>query len=1032
MGQGKTAAITPLLLLQDFAALRQPPKKYFVILPEHLISSSFDILFKYAQLLPDIRTVFKNQTNDTSELFILSVSAFKKTILKAINDHKEESTANIYEELFDMPNLFIYDEIDMLMDPFKCDLNLTDTKNAETTHALFDLIIHVMIEVVSARHNGQPITDDIIVANIDNWIDDYYNSLPKSRESSKDRKKIKDNLRTKIGTILGSPFIHNRHYGLGNLEATELANVRSVTDLKSAKYKDLFVAVPYSANNSPVAHSSFSDFELAIYFTVQSYWKSELRAVDLLLLLDTRAKEYNLAPALVEPFLYSVVTEFLQCTDYSAQIKYCDTLIEEWKTLNSNDICGVLQRLKDDASEKDKAKHNKCLQARWFWHPEQATELKKEYLKAIIFPNKIYFPVTREQLNISTIDLFDPRICRDKVVAFTGTSNVHLYDGDIGLCTKLFPDNQLEASAKLFDEVSSNRVDQGEIISSIIGNTTRAASFQSYEVNGAPEKIEQDFIGVISEPNFTTRYQALIDCGGLIISKSAIDVIKLLWKTYKNNRKAEEASAKSYKRFLYADSSGKRLIYNDANGTVYPTPYNNEVFDDVFIYYDNKHTVGLDFKQPATMHGLTTVNTNTTLTQISQAIYRLRNIKYGHSVNYYLPNTIIQAEDGVDSQARKYQLLLKFFNTNEEKYKDKTKFTAQLQCARYVNRYVNPVYASYKTQIYYTLLKLQKPGTNNSEYVSENEFNKWEVASLTRALRNRGIELKLQVPVQDNVVDIKTNVKEDVKESMQETLPGRHTIKLDEPFIFVHPLPAGLTHRTVSQLNEPLTEIIYMARRIAPVPDNFNNLEIGDWKVNHSYMYNYFLIKPESTNKLLFQDSNELANVYNTRLYVYDPTKSTTITVISLIEYMLLRTYIQNQPNLAPKIIIINKYYNIVWPEQKAELDESIELPLIPSYIIALLFEELGWENTYRGLRYYNDIEKPAIWLPWSAAFNMSMAQFNYIYADSIMLVYKNMYIVLFLIMVFMFSNNPARASIMTQEMGSIKRSAGKPTAATG
>lgn len=61
------------------------------------------------------------------------------------------------------------------------------------------------------------------------------------------------------------------------------------------------------------------------------------------------------------------------------------------------------------------------------------------------------------------------------------------------------------------------------------------------------------------------------------------------------------------------------------------------------------------------------------------------------------------------------------------------------------------------------------------------------------------------------------------------------------------------------------------------------------------------------------------------------------------------------------------------------------------------------------------------------------MAQFNYIYADSIMLVYRNMYIVLFLIMVFMFSNNPTRASIMTQEMASIKRSAtGKPTASTG
>ena len=60
------------------------------------------------------------------------------------------------------------------------------------------------------------------------------------------------------------------------------------------------------------------------------------------------------------------------------------------------------------------------------------------------------------------------------------------------------------------------------------------------------------------------------------------------------------------------------------------------------------------------------------------------------------------------------------------------------------------------------------------------------------------------------------------------------------------------------------------------------------------------------------------------------------------------------------------------------------------------------------------------------------MAQFNYIYADSIMLVYKNMYIALLLIMVFMFSNNPARASIMTQEMASIKRAAGKATTSTG
>jgi hypothetical protein len=65
--------------------------------------------------------------------------------------------------------------------------------------------------------------------------------------------------------------------------------------------------------------------------------------------------------------------------------------------------------------------------------------------------------------------------------------------------------------------------------------------------------------------------------------------------------------------------------------------YNNQLYDTdkIFIYYDQKHTVGIDFKQPYKMHGLVTISNKTTITQLSQGIFRLRNINYSHMVDYY-------------------------------------------------------------------------------------------------------------------------------------------------------------------------------------------------------------------------------------------------------------------------------------------------------------------------------------------------------------------------------------------------------------
>ena len=46
----------------------------------------------------------------------------------------------------------------------------------------------------------------------------------------------------------------------------------------------------------------------------------------------------------------------------------------------------------------------------------------------------------------------------------------------------------------------------------------------------------------------------------------------------------------------------------------------------IFIFYDNKHIIGIDIKQPSIMKGLAIINESSRKTDVGQGIYRLRNL----------------------------------------------------------------------------------------------------------------------------------------------------------------------------------------------------------------------------------------------------------------------------------------------------------------------------------------------------------------------------------------------------------------------
>src|SRR5690606_34959378 len=66
-------------------------------------------------------------------------------------------------------------------------------------------------------------------------------------------------------------------------------------------------------------------------------------------------------------------------------------------------------------------------------------------------------------------------------------------------------------------------------------------------------------------------------------------------------------------------------------------------YDNCFMFYDNKHIVGIDIKQNFSMKALVTVNTFNRFTDIAQACFRMRNLNYGHSLKFLLKN--INVED---------------------------------------------------------------------------------------------------------------------------------------------------------------------------------------------------------------------------------------------------------------------------------------------------------------------------------------------------------------------------------------------------
>merc|ERR1712196_199751 len=122
--------------------------------------------------------------------------------------------------------------------------------------------------------------------------------------------------------------------------------------------------------------------------------------------------------------------------------------------------------------------------------------------------------------------------------------------------------------------------------------------------------------------------------------------------------------------------------------------------------------VGTDIKQPNKLKGLVSISSFNKVTDVAQASYRLRQINYGHIVDYIIDNKL-KFDNRID--------LLKFLDNNENNFICfQSEIKKILQNINYLKRQENENNDSYKIDkfIYYNYIKEKKQIFKNYLYIN--------------------------------------------------------------------------------------------------------------------------------------------------------------------------------------------------------------------------------------------------------------------------------------------------------------------------
>lgn len=382
-------------------------------------------------------------------------------------------------------------------------------------------------------------------------------------------------------------------------------------DYGFSNHNDVLMAIPYSAVDKPAEGSRFSNSIMILVATCFSF-------------------AFSLIPKSKLSFIFKIIHS---------------TLIEKAKTfsiamLRSENPIESKIRVEDILSS-----YSDSLEM-FLDIPdiEKDNYLINWLLKGYILHKELAYH--DHQFNTSFMQLIHNNFSHQKI-AFTGSVELRLpeYEDKTHHITSIVKDNYSNGAVRL----------------NIKGSPEfRTYSFKITELN--------DIVKAMYEMD----YNVLIDGGGLFKKYKIEDMIKLIYNELKrldigNSKKLHE------RKIIFPDN--KNILKEFYNGKIKDYSFTIYNQDEVIMIYDNKHIVGIDIPQPFGLRGLCTLNGKSRYTDISQAIFRLRKLGYGATINFCHYDYLLEDIDSITYAER-----LALYETPESdgSYTEKSKLLEKL------------------------------------------------------------------------------------------------------------------------------------------------------------------------------------------------------------------------------------------------------------------------------------------------------------------------------------------------------------------
>jgi len=614
MGRGKTSVITPLIILNNLLNPKHKIKT-MLILPQHLMSQSEEIVKNL--LLVNFKFEILRYKKDNDKLNNIYDEKTIRTVKIVDSEMIKNHLLINFEENKNLKDYYlICDEIDFQIDYKKSEFNMVIGKKKEISKKIlenyFILLKDLYNKFTDFIETNKILIENLTIKIIEAKINEFLNIKKDILDLTHLDLKL---ILSKIDLIYENTDIELNFYKMNLfylINSFKLIHNKEYG--RSKKYK--ITVVPYSQVNTPLDDSNFSNIYLFINLTLLTYLNSGLLFLD----IENTVKKFI--------FKQNISLKFLP--------------LDIQKKLNIFEKFIPLTRLNDKSLKinlKDK-------------------ELIDLFVKKFVLNELDYYVY---QKTVSFLNIISPYYSSLKC-GFSGSINFSLPDyssfiTNIKDTFEVLPkkDNYSISSIKsaILGSILPTEIikldEEDYLIKSIKKEKLKKKGKKKDSKKRAPKsekvyyfenKIENNLLKMMKQENFNV----LIDSAAYLKNYSAEYISEVLWNFYKGEKNVFYISNNGNKKFIEADT---KLIkpMKDFNNT--------EEFIGIFT---QDKIVGIDIKLPYNTKFLCTINNQSNLTEVSQAIFRARRLNISHYLGFVYYSDFFKEEE-ILSNDKIYKIL---------------------------------------------------------------------------------------------------------------------------------------------------------------------------------------------------------------------------------------------------------------------------------------------------------------------------------------------------------------------------------------